>query len=107
MNWKNIMQHEWNVDPTVYAWNVDPEHPTTVLRLLSHLHGAEQLLGCLGAEEVELFSSMIKKYYKMYFKMNREYDKPDDQDMNGPDWNFQCPPFVPGIGPVNKTPEGY
>ena len=102
------MQHEWNVDPTVYAWNVDPEHPTTVLRLLSHLHGAEQLLGCLDntEEELAVISAMIPKYYKKYFKMNREYDKPDNPDMNGPNWDFPCPPFKPGVGPLNKTPKG-
>ena len=40
------------------------------------------------------------KYYKKYFKMNREYDKPDDPDMNGPNWDFPCPPFKPGVGPL-------
>ena len=56
--------------------NVDPEHPTTVLRLLSHLHGAETLLDCIDGEELPLITSMIQKYYKQYFKMKKNY--PDD-----------------------------
>jgi len=55
-------------------WNVDPEDPTTVLRLISELEGISYLLVCLDHTEEELafINTMKAKYYKTYFRMMRE-----------------------------------
>jgi hypothetical protein len=53
-------------------WNVNPNHPTTILRLISELEGVSYLLDCLGDEDIEYINDMKKKYYKMYFKMLKE-----------------------------------
>lgn len=55
-------------------WNVNPEHPTTIARLLSELEGATYLLECLDDQEAYDYISKLKqKYYKEYFKKEREY----------------------------------
>ncbi len=56
-------------------WNLNPDHPTTLLRLISELEGVSYILDCLDdtEDEVSFISSMKKKYYSMYFKHpNRE-----------------------------------
>ena len=54
-------------------WNVDPEHPTTLLRLISELEGSLYILECLEGteEEVEYLMVMKKKYYKKYFRLTK------------------------------------
>ena len=55
-------------------WNVDPEHPTTIARLISELEGATYLLDCLDDQEAfDYINNLKKKYYKEYFKREREY----------------------------------
>ncbi len=51
-------------------WNVDPENPTTIARLISELEGASYILDCLNeSEEYEYIQKLKQKYYKIYFKM--------------------------------------
>ena len=54
-------------------WNVDPEDPTTLLRLVSELEGSLYILECLEGteEEVEYLAAMKKKYYKKYFCLTK------------------------------------
>lgn len=56
-------------------WNVNPEHPTTIARLLSELEGVYYILTCLDdvEDEIDFIEKMKKKYYKEYFKKEREY----------------------------------
>ena len=51
-----------------FKWNVDPEHPTTLIRLISELEGSLYILKCLeGSEEdVEVIRAIKNKYYKKY-----------------------------------------
>lgn len=54
-------------------WNVNPNHPTTIARLISELEGVSYLLDCLGDDnDIEYINDMKKKYYKTYFKMLKE-----------------------------------
>ncbi len=54
-------------------WNVNPNHPTTIARLISELEGVAYLLDCLEEpEEVEVVENLKQKYYKKYFKMLKE-----------------------------------
>ncbi len=54
-------------------WNINPLDPTTILRLISELEGADYILGCLDdtEQELEFIAKMKQKYYKLYFKMNK------------------------------------
>jgi len=54
-------------------WNVNPEDPTTLLRLVSELEGSLYILECLEGteEEVEYIVSMKKKYFKKYFRLTK------------------------------------
>lgn len=54
-------------------WNVDPEDPTTLLRLVSELEGSLYILECLKGteEEVESLTKMKRKYYKKYFHLTK------------------------------------
>ena len=54
-------------------WNVDPEDPTTLLRLISELEGSLYILECLEGteEEVEYLMVLKKKYYKKYFRLTK------------------------------------
>lgn len=54
-------------------WNVDPNHPTTIARLLSELEGVSYLLECIDGEELNYIVEMKKKYYKEYFKRLKEH----------------------------------
>jgi len=60
-----------------YTWNVDPLDPTTILRLISELEGADYILGCLDEteDEIKFISQMKTKYYKLYFKMNKIWEQ--------------------------------
>ena len=47
--------------------------PVNVLRLLSELEGSYQLLKYMGfQEDMETLDKMKKKYYSIYFRLNRE-----------------------------------
>ena len=54
-------------------WNVNPNQPTTIARLISELEGITYILDCLNEpEEYEYIQKMKQKYYKMYFRMLKE-----------------------------------
>ena len=47
--------------------------PVNVLRLLSELEGSYQLLKYMGfREDMDTLDEMKKRYYKLYFKLNKE-----------------------------------
>ena len=47
--------------------------PVNVLRLLSELEGSYQLLKYMGfKEDMDVLDEMKKRYYKLYFKLNKE-----------------------------------
>jgi hypothetical protein len=51
-------------------WNVNPNHSTTIARLISELEGVTYILGSLNEpEEYEYIQKMKQKYYKEYFRM--------------------------------------
>jgi hypothetical protein len=51
-------------------WNVNPNHSTTIARLISELEGVSYILDALNEpEEYEYIQKMKQKYYKMYFRM--------------------------------------
>jgi hypothetical protein len=46
--------------------------PVNVLRLLSELEGSYQLLKYMGfREDMDTLDEMKKRYYKLYFKLNK------------------------------------
>lgn len=48
-------------------------HPVNVLRLISELEGSSQLLKYMGfQEDMDIINEMKKRYYKLYFKLNKE-----------------------------------
>ena len=48
-------------------------HPVNVLRLISELEGSSQLLKFMGfREDMETIDEIKKRYYKLYFKLNKE-----------------------------------
>ena len=50
-------------------WNVNPNHSTTIARLISELEGVSYILDALNEpEEYEYIQKMKQKYYKEYFK---------------------------------------
>ena len=53
------------------AWNVNPEDPTTILRLISELEGSSYFLKELDEEDYDTIREMLKKYYKKYFQMKK------------------------------------
>jgi hypothetical protein len=53
------------------AWNVNPEDPTTILRLISELEGSSYFLKELDEEDYNTIREMLKKYYKKYFQMKK------------------------------------
>ena len=54
-------------------WNVNPNHSTTIARLISELEGVTYILECINEpEEYEYIQKMKQKYYKEYFKMLKE-----------------------------------
>ena len=66
----------WSEDPInlqekyKMKWNVNPNHSTTIARLISELEGVSYILSCLDEpEEYEYIQKMKQKYYKMYFRM--------------------------------------
>jgi hypothetical protein len=54
---------------TKSKWNVDPDHSITIARLIGELEGVSYLIDCLDEPtDYSEIQSMLKKYYKMYFK---------------------------------------
>ena len=48
-------------------------HSINLLRLISELEGSFQLLKYMGFEEdMNTISEMKQRYYKLYFKLNKE-----------------------------------
>jgi hypothetical protein len=57
-------------------WNVDPENPTTIARLISELEGVSYILDCYDeSEEYDYIQKMKDKYYKLYFKSLKQNSK--------------------------------
>ena len=52
-------------------WNVDPDNPTTLLRLISELEGSSYLLEEIDQDDYDTIREMVKKYYKKYFQMKK------------------------------------
>lgn len=56
-----------------YSFGGLDRHPVNVLRLLSELEGSSQLLKYMGfQEDMDTIDEMKKRYYKLYFKLNKE-----------------------------------
>ena len=56
-----------------YSFGGLDKSPVNVLRLLSELEGSYQLLKYMGfQEDMETLDKMKKRYYTMYFKLNKE-----------------------------------
>jgi hypothetical protein len=54
-------------------WNIDPTKAITIARLLGELEGVSYILDCLDEpEDLEYIDNMKKKYYKEYFKRNKQ-----------------------------------
>ena len=52
-------------------WNVDPDNPTTLLRLISELEGSSYILEEIDQDDYDTIKVMVKKYYKQYFQMKK------------------------------------
>lgn len=51
-------------------WNIDPQDPITIARLISELEGVSYILDCLDVpEELDYINDLKSKYYKKYFQM--------------------------------------
>jgi len=56
-----------------YSFGGLDKSPVNVLRLLSELEGSYQLLKYMGfQEDMDTIEEMKKRYYKLYFKLNKE-----------------------------------
>ena len=56
-----------------YTFGGRPITPTNLLLLLSEMEGTYQHLKYMGFEEdMNIIDEMKKKYYKMYFKLNKK-----------------------------------
>jgi len=59
--------------PSQYDFGGLDRHPINVLRLISELEGSYQLLKYMGfQEDMDTINEMKKRYYKLYFKLNKE-----------------------------------
>tara|TARA_R100000781_G_scaffold111140_1_gene77386 strand:- start:745 stop:972 length:228 start_codon:yes stop_codon:yes gene_type:complete len=57
-------------------WNVNPTEPITIARLISELEGSSYILHCYGENDDYLtIQDMLKRYYKLYFKLVKEKDE--------------------------------
>ena len=52
-------------------WNVNPDDPTTLLRLISELEGSSYILEEIDKDDYDTIRTMVKKYYKKYFQMKK------------------------------------
>lgn len=60
---------------SIYDFGGLDRHPVNVLRLISELEGSSQLLKYMGFEEdMNTLNEMKKRYYKLYFKLNKEHN---------------------------------
>ena len=56
-----------------YTFGGLDRHSVNVLRLISELEGSYQLLKYMGfQEDMDTIDEMKKRYYKLYFKLNKE-----------------------------------
>ena len=61
-------------DLSKYQFNGLERHPANILRLISELEGSYQLCKWMGFEEdMNTIDQMKKPYYKLYFKLKKEY----------------------------------
>ena len=52
-------------------WNVNPDDPITLLRLISELEGSSYILEEIDQDDYDTIKTMVKKYYKKYFQMKK------------------------------------
>jgi hypothetical protein len=71
----------WRMTTTVMPirpqWNVNPEDPVNILRLLSEMEGSCQILGALVGDDHPDYiyiREAANRWYKEYFKRNKEYE---------------------------------
>ena len=56
-----------------YSFGGLDKSPVNLLRLISELEGSYQLLKYMGfQEDMETLDEMKKRYYTMYFRLNKE-----------------------------------
>ena len=56
-----------------YYFGGQPPIAVNILRLISELEGSSQMLKYMGFEEdMNAINEMKKRYYKLYFKTNKE-----------------------------------
>jgi len=60
-------------DLSKYTFGGLDREPANLLRLISELEGSYQLLKYMGfQEDMDTINEMKKRYYKLYFKLNKE-----------------------------------
>ena len=53
------------------------KHPANILRLISELERSSQMCKYMGfQDDMDTLNEMKKRYYKLYFKTNKEYNNP-------------------------------
>ena len=52
-------------------WNIKRLDSILIARLLSELEGCCYILDCLDEEDYQTISNLRKKYYKLYFKLQK------------------------------------
>ena len=73
-----------------YDFDGQPPIAVNILRLISELEGSSQMLKYMGFEEdMNAINEMKKRYYKLYFKTNKEEKVnnltiPSTEQANGP-----------------------
>jgi len=53
-------------------WNINPECPVTILRLISELEGSAYILDCIDEDDYNTVRELCSKYYKHYFSMRKK-----------------------------------
>ena len=62
------------IDLSRYEFGGLDRHPVNVLRLISELEGSSQLLKFMGfQEDMDTINEIKKRYYKLYFKLNKDW----------------------------------
>ena len=62
-----------NSDLSKYVFGGFPVTSVNILRLISELEGSSQLLKYMGfKEDMDTIDEIKKKYYSLYFKLNKE-----------------------------------
>jgi hypothetical protein len=53
-------------------WNIKQLNIELIARLLSEIEGCCYILDCIDSEDYESLSSLRKKYYKLYFELEKK-----------------------------------